>query len=297
MEPIVSIVLPTHNRMATLPRAVSSVLAQTMTDFELIVVDDASGDGSVQWLASLEDSRIRVIHCPSRNGASHARNIGIRAARAELISFQDSDDVWLPQKLEIQLACIRRQDKHVGWVGGAYQVGQRIVRSAPLTQGQDYDHELLVGEPFVTPTWFVRRDCLFDAGLFDESMPCLEDWDLIFKLADRCRFIAVEDVVLQRYGSADSLFADQAKRRQGLDVVLTRHAARWKREPKEYARWCTELGRLYAVSDDFASSRKWLNEALRHDRLQPRAAGLYLAGLVNRRLMKRLSRSRLALIH
>jgi glycosyltransferase involved in cell wall biosynthesis len=292
--PSVSIILPTYNRLRVLPRAVASVLAQTEPDFELIVVDDGSSDGTAAWLEGLNEPRLRIITGPGRQGAARARNLGIRAARAELIAFQDSDDEWLPRKLELQLALLRRCGPEVGWVGGGYRAGALTVSSPDLVRGEGYDGELLVGAPFVTPTWLVRREVLLQAGLFDQDMPCLEDWDLIFKLADRCRFRAVEEPVLVRHGSEDSLFGDVPKRRAGLEVILQRHRQRWLREPDRYGRWHAELARLHGLAGDPASSRRWLRQAFALHPWQPRAAALYAASLCGGTVLRRISRSRLA---
>lgn len=280
--------------MRSLPRAVDSVLAQSFRDFELIVIDDASSDGTVAWLQSLGEPRLRILAQPARQGAARARNAGIRAAAAPFIAFQDSDDEWLPQKLEQQLALLQACPPGVGWVGGAYRVDDTVVSSPALVRGADYDGELLVGAPFVTPTWLVRREVLLAAGLFDEAMPCLEDWDLIFKLADRCAFRAVPEVVLQRHGSPDSLYGDIDKRRRGLEVILQRHRARWLREPARYGRWHAELGRLYGLHGAPGQSRAWLRRGLALNPWQPRAAALYAAALCGSRVLKRYSRTRLA---
>lgn len=293
--PLVSIVLPTYNRMRSLPRAVASVLAQTERDFELIVVDDASTDGTRAWLESLGEPRLRLIALGGRSGAAVARNAGIRAAGAELIAFQDSDDEWQPTKLELQLALLRGSPAEVGWIGGGYRSGDLVVSSPALVRGADYDGELLVGMPFVTPTWLVRKQALLAAGLFDETLPCLEDWDLIFKLADRCRFRAVEEVVLVRHGSEDSLYADIDKRRRGLEVILSRHRQRWLREPGRYGRWYAELGRLHGLGGSARLSRRWLRQAFALSAWQPRAAALYAASLCGDTVLRRISRSRLAI--
>jgi hypothetical protein len=182
----------------------------------------------------------------------------------------------------------------VGWVGGGYRVDGSVVSSPALVRGTDYDGELLIGAPFVTPTWLVRREVLLDAGLFDDSLPCLEDWDLIFKLADRCAFRAVPEVVLVRHGSPDSLFGDVDKRRRGLEVILQRHRARWLREPARYGRWHAELGRLYGLHGAPDQSRQWLRRGLALNPWQPRAAALYAAALCGKRVLKRYSRTRLA---
>lgn len=270
VKPLVSVVLPTHNRLHVLPRAVHSVLGQTYTDLELIVVDDGSNDGTAEWLASLSDTRLRHLKLEERRGAAAARNAGVRAARGQLVAFQDSDDEWLPSKLELQVAALMSAPQGVDWIGGSYLVwGEgrpRYVRSSRLEHGQDYATDLLEGQPFVTPTWLVRRERLHEVGLFDESMPCLEDWDLIFRLDLRCRFWAVPQMVLVRHGSTDSVFGDLQKRRVGLTVMLARHSDRWEAHPAWAAHYWAELARLHSLCGDDMTA---LACFLRSLRLQP----------------------------
>lgn len=106
LPPTVSVILPTYNRATLLPRAVHSVLAQTRQDFELIIVDDASTDGTAELVEQLADSRIVYLRQSARRGAAAARNTGIRAATAPYVAFIDSDDAWLPTKLERQLSAM-----------------------------------------------------------------------------------------------------------------------------------------------------------------------------------------------
>ena len=106
-RPAVSVVLPTYNRASTLRRAVDSVLCQDFGDFELIVVDDGSRDQTASILSDIDDARLRVIRLPENRGQAHARNVGLDAASADLAAFQDSDDVWHPNKLSRQVAAIR----------------------------------------------------------------------------------------------------------------------------------------------------------------------------------------------
>jgi glycosyltransferase involved in cell wall biosynthesis len=298
--PRVSVVLPTYNRAGLLQRAIASVLGQSYRNFELLVVDDASEDGTPELLAGIADPRLRVLRQAQRRGAAHARNVGIRAARGGLIAFQDSDDEWLVCKLEQQLALLDASPPQVGWIGGTYLVeaGDRIysVRSPSLIAGEGYDDELLVGEPFVTPTWLVRRELLEAAGLFDEHMPCLEDWDLIFKLAGNCHFRAVKDHILLRHGSADGLYANIPRRVQGLEVMLNRHRDRWLSGPSRYAAWCTELGRLHGTLGQPDAARRWLKEGLRY-RSGVRAAILLASTYLHARFLVRLGRSRHFALH
>lgn len=112
MTPVVSIVTPVHNGAAFIRETIASVQAQTMGDWELLVVDDASEDGSAMIIDELaaQDSRIRVFRLESNGGAAVARNTAIEAARGRFIAFLDGDDLWLPHKLDRQLAFMRDND-------------------------------------------------------------------------------------------------------------------------------------------------------------------------------------------
>ena len=101
--PDISVVLATYDRRATLPRAIASVLVQEDAHFELIIVDDASRDGTRDYLATLGDPRIRVIIAERNGGPSAARNLGLAAARADIVAFLDSDDAYRPGRLGIPL--------------------------------------------------------------------------------------------------------------------------------------------------------------------------------------------------
>src|SRR4051794_32650183 len=104
MTPAISVILPVHNRADVLGRAIQSVLDQHLKDFELMVVDDGSTDGSVAVGKSFADPRIRIIELGENRGGNAARNAGMRAAGAPLIAFLDSDDTYLPEKLETVVA-------------------------------------------------------------------------------------------------------------------------------------------------------------------------------------------------
>jgi glycosyltransferase involved in cell wall biosynthesis len=110
MNPDVSVIIPTYNRQSMVLEAIDSALAQSFQDFELIVIDDGSTDGTDQRVSQLTDDRIRferIEHC----GAAGARNRGVEVARAPMIAFLDSDDLWAPAKLERQLAFMRDNRK------------------------------------------------------------------------------------------------------------------------------------------------------------------------------------------
>lgn len=248
--PAISVILPTYNRARSLSRAVDSVLSQTFRDFELIVVDDASTDGSLETLGGVDDPRVRCLRLDRNRGAAGARNAGIATARADWIAFQDSDDVWLPTKLEQQYCEAGRvADRPAGLVLGGYLARQpsgEDLHVAPqsVLRGGSPMADVLDGWPIITPTWLVERRLLLALGGFDERYPCLEDWDLILRLSDRCAIRAVPGPVLVKHGSFDSVCADPQKLRQGLERILQHHEARWAGEPVRLSRRLAHLGVL-----------------------------------------------------
>src|SRR5688500_16163655 len=128
--PAVSAVIPTYNRLPLLMQAVESVRAQTFGDWELVVADDGSTDGSAEAVEGLGDPRIRVLRLPHTGNAGAVRNAGVAASGGEWLAFLDSDDVWLPQRLELQLAAVR--DANVQWSYAGAELMDSAGRPLPL---------------------------------------------------------------------------------------------------------------------------------------------------------------------
>lgn len=115
-KPTVSVILPTYNRAHLVGRAIQSVLDQMYQDFEIIVVDDGSGDNTEEIINGFTDTRIRYVKHQKNKGGSAARNTGIKLAKGKYIAFQDSDDEWLPDKLEKQMKAFKKASDEVGVV-------------------------------------------------------------------------------------------------------------------------------------------------------------------------------------
>jgi glycosyltransferase involved in cell wall biosynthesis len=291
---LVSVVLPTYNRRRVLGRAVFSVLGQTYRNLELIVVDDGSTDGTEDFVAAVDDPRVHFVGKQHREGVARARNDGIRMARGELIAFQDSDDEWLATKLERQVALLGSSPPDVGWIGGSHLAMfpgcPRLIASDNLVRGAQYELDLLDGRAFVTPTWLVRRELLFEAGLFRETLDCLEDWDLIFRLDGICRFRAVPEPVLIKYGSDDSLFGDEPRRMAALEAILALHRERWLRSPRRYAHLYGELGRWHCSHGDRPSGVRYLSTSRRVYPWRMRTYAFLAAAAAGPRWCRRLDR-------
>jgi glycosyltransferase involved in cell wall biosynthesis len=195
--PVVSVITPAYNQASYLSQAVQSVLEQTCQDFELIVVDDGSTDGTPQVLAGIQDPRVRAIRQPNA-GLSAARNTGLRACRAPYVTFLDADDFFMPDKLAV-LSAYLEQHPDIGLVGGGTQVVDQVgrpLREIIKSPGNLGLFELLAGNPFTVTSVMVRKEWIDRVGVFDETLRACEDWDMWLRLAYAgCRFEWVEHVV------------------------------------------------------------------------------------------------------
>lgn len=210
--PSVSVVLPTYQRRGLVGRAIASVLAQTRRDFELIVIDDGSTDGTGEAIAALGDT-VRYEWQPN-NGVAAARNAGIRLARAPLVAFIDSDNQWLPDHLAVVMEVLRRHPEAVlaSTCRGYLNVGSQEAAEAELV---DVLPQLLLRNDvgFVSGT-AAHRDALLAAGGFDERLSVAEDSELWVRLAMRGPFAYVRRRTVVRQTTQGGL-KERGSRRGG----------------------------------------------------------------------------------
>jgi glycosyltransferase involved in cell wall biosynthesis len=203
---LVSVVIPTYNRAHLVGRAIRSVLGQTFSDFELIVVDDGSTDNTVEVVRGFQDPRIRLVRLAKNCGGSRARNEGIRVARGEWVAFLDDDDEWLPRKLELQVARLSEfDDPRVTVVYCLYIIYDELTgRESPNTnpeantihEGEVFDHLLRGWRSCHTAGVMVKRSSLLDVGGFDKELPTSHDRDLWLRLAQAGNHFATVKEVL-----------------------------------------------------------------------------------------------------
>lgn len=190
----VSVIITTFNSMRFFPETLASVLQQTCSDIEVIVVDDGSSDGIADWIRSVEDSRL-VFHSQFNQGVSSARNTGIRLARGEYIAFLDGDDVWEPTKLERQVKVLDLDDE-VGlvhtWLALMDEESRltgRVLR--PYSDGEIWE-EIVESNMIACSSVIVRQSCLEVTGTFDSTLVVAEDWDLWIRVAAAYRISVIK---------------------------------------------------------------------------------------------------------
>jgi glycosyltransferase involved in cell wall biosynthesis len=220
-QPDISVVLATYNRAALLPRAIASVLAQAGARFELIVVDDASTDGTPACLAALDDPRIRVIRAERNLGPSGARNRGLVAARGDIVAFLDSDDTYRPGRLAVPLAVFAADADLVCVLSSAV----KFIRDAPR-EARIPDVRLVPAAfewaltadliPVEATSMTVRRAAALAAGGFCDKLRLTEDREFLIRLARHGAGRFVPDLLWEKSWVDDSLSNDWAGAGRGL---------------------------------------------------------------------------------
>jgi glycosyltransferase involved in cell wall biosynthesis len=203
--PKIAVIIPAYNQSQYLSQAIQSVLEQTFSDWEAVIVDDGSTDETRNVTLSYQDPRLHYVYQENR-GLSAARNTGIRHSTAPHLSFLDSDDMFLPEKLTLLLATLE-QSPDLGLVAGQAvpvdEYGSRVgkIMDTPLPEQVE---RLLLGNPLHVGSVLVRRSWQEQAGFFDESLRSYEDWDMWLRLGYLgCRMGYVDQPVsLYRFHTA-----------------------------------------------------------------------------------------------
>jgi glycosyltransferase involved in cell wall biosynthesis len=207
--------MPVYNRASVVRRAIDSVLAQHFDDFELIVVDDGSSDGSADLVAAVADPRLRLVRLPTNGGGNAARNRGIHEARGSIVAFLDSDDYYLPHKLGVVDRFFReRTDVDV--------LIDSFIKVYPPADGRPNtprhnpvidDNEAFLEALFMRRIWkatpgiSARREAVIRAGLFDESLKRRQDYDFMLRLAEVARCASTDELLWIKTNSPDAISA------------------------------------------------------------------------------------------
>jgi glycosyltransferase involved in cell wall biosynthesis len=221
MAPDISVVLATYDRRHSLPRAIASVLAQDDVRFELIVVDDASRDGTSDYLATLGDPRIRAITAERNGGPSAARNLGLKAARAGIVAFIDSDDAYLPRRLAAPLAAFATDAGLVCTLSSAIRHDRKRSRDARIPAirlaAQAFEWALICDLiPVEATSITVRREAALAAGGFCERLRLAEDREFLIRLARHGAAQLLAEPLWEKFWGDDNLSNNWAQAGSGL---------------------------------------------------------------------------------
>lgn len=226
----VSVIITTHNRCDLIKESITSVLGQTCQDFELLIVDDASTDNTAEAVSKFNDPRIRYIRHEENQGAAVARNTGIRNAQYDCIAFLDDDDEWLPEKLALQLEVLDRSGADVGCVYTGHEIivrstGELIATTIPTERGHIYKKMLEQNRIGTTSIVLIPKKCFDDVGLFDESLPYYEDYEMFLRIAKKYKIECVSQPLLRYYVDVFGLNYSKNLSRveRGLEIMDQRY--------------------------------------------------------------------------
>ncbi len=278
----VSVIIPTYNRRDYVQEAIDSVMAQTFTDYEVIVVDDGSDDGTGEILRKRYGNRIRY-EWQRNQGESVARNHGIALAQGDFVAFLDSDDLWLSENAAMQVQSLEINADAVMGCAQAWLVDAdgRVVEDSPwgddLSMADFTFEQLVLGNHVICSTAFVRRDALDQTGGFDPKIRYGEDWDLWLRLTSfgSIRFLSQPLACIRRHNTAQTSFCNAYATDRILEdhlrivtraLALTSTEHRTKLHDQALARCYGRAAVLDYASGRTDTGQDRLNRAIRLDK-------------------------------
>lgn len=272
--PVFSVIVPTHNRAHLLPRAIQSVLNQTFSDFELIVVDDASRDSTAEVIKSSQDDRLIYTRRKESGGAAAARNSGIVKARGEYISFLDDDDEYLPEFLEKTFQVFNPASQSVGFTWcGVRKVkdtssGEILIKEICWEKEscQQTDRQANQKNYLKTASGYgltIRKQCFQTVGLFDETLRAFEDTDFLIRLGKHFDYAIIPQVLIKLHVHKGSQLTDVTPQKaeayeryfnKNIDFIKS-DALRWMRANRK-------LAALFYQSGNKSKGRRIMTNAL-----------------------------------
>jgi glycosyltransferase involved in cell wall biosynthesis len=273
-QPKVSVVVPAYNAMKYLPETLDSILQQTFSDFEVLIVNDGSSDNIGEWFEEISDSRVKLIF-QENMGLSSARNTGIRHSQGEYIAFLDSDDTWEKTKLEKQVKYLELNpgidlihtwmeliDEHSISTG-------RIIKS--FAQGNVWQ-QLIQQNVIACLSVVVRRHCFETVGGFDETLRSLEDWDMWIRIAKNHKFAVIPEPLVYYRQIPTSMSKNCQVMAQSFNIVIEKafnsvpiDLLYLKNSSYGYANLCLAWKALQSESQDLKQAALFQLKALQHN--------------------------------
>jgi len=280
---LVSVIIPTYNRAHLVGRAIQSVLAQTFTQFEILVIDDCSNDDTERVVSEISDDRITYIRHTENRGGSTARNTGVTASRGQFVAFLDSDDTWHPEKIAKQLDLFEKSGDEVGVIYTGFNINNSVGKTMdvhrPQARGNIFRQLLCANCVGTTSTVMIRRICIDKVGGFDETLPSCQDWDLWLRLARHFKYDFVPEPLV------NYLEAPTAERITGnVSAMLEGHSSVLRKfnsdiatlSASELAAQQLNLGHIFANVGAIRISRQFLLQAIKVDPLHWKALAILI---------------------
>jgi len=264
MKPLISIIIPTYNRANLLVKAIKSVFSQTYKNFELIIVNDGSTDNTKQIIDNFKKQTNKIKYIWEINsGTAKAKNTGIKNTEGKYIAFLDSDDEWLPKKLEKQLELFKKStNSNLGFVGCNTFIidkknNKKLIYKIPKYKNIFY--ALLINNFICScSSVMVKKSVLDKIDFFDENLKIGEDWDMWIRIAQKYNFDFVNEPLLKyniHSGNLSSAFAIE-KKEKNIQSIFDKYKEYFENNPKLYSSKLRYDGTRYTLSNDLKKARK-----------------------------------------
>jgi len=261
--PKVSIITPTCNRHELLKKSISSVLAQTYKDWEMIIVDDCPEKPAEEIVRKFGDRRLKYIKHERNKGGAAARNTGIRTSQGQFIAFIDDDDEWLPEKLQIQMQLFENTPPEIGFCfsSGIVVTDQgEFFKDVPEGLGDYHERALKNFHGFLGITLIIKKAVLEDIGLWDESFPSHQEIELILRITRKYKGLGINKPLTSSPFTInhDHIGSNLKKRIAGRQMIIKKHYDEFKKYPGilashyfQIALWCRDDKQVMQAKDFF----------------------------------------------
>lgn len=254
---MISVIIPTYNREKTIIRSLMSVLNQTYKDIEVIVVDDCSTDNTKEVVEQVNDSRVRYACLEKNSGACVARNFGVEIARGDIIAFQDSDDEWFPEKLEMQMTKLKSDNADICVVP---LISHNLISDEEeIHPIGGYSDDVFCLEKFLNRS-YVSTQCIlgykycFESIKFDPRLPRLQDWDLCIRLIQKYKFCFCEMPLVHQYIQGDSITSNDKKALQAYRIIYEKYKIDFNSFPQEKTKMLENIAKWEYICNENPSN-------------------------------------------
>ncbi|MDL0128084.1 glycosyltransferase family 2 protein [Halobacterium salinarum] len=269
--PHVSTIIPTHNREEFIGRAIESVLEQTCSEFELLVVDDGSTDGTVDVVKAYSDDRVNCLTLDTNQGANAARNAGIQHATGEYITFLDSDDEYDSTFIETVIKSLTKAPDNIG---GVYTSRRQVYEgneveihfanqslSNPQTVVHDY-------QAYGFSNWAFRADVFDQVGMLDETFPGLQDREFMIRYLREYDLQPINEILVTQYLHSGQMSTNSDRKLEALEGLLTKYSELFDEMAQAHVDYYR--GWLYAKDGDIEMAQQYFWRSLRQQPFRPK---------------------------
>ncbi len=243
----ISVIIPTYNRGNIIENSITSVLNQTYKNLEVLIIDDGSTDNTKEIIDKIDDKRIRYIKIKENLGGSNARNIGIKEATGRFISFQDSDDTFYPNKLELQFNNMINQNSNLDFCkikvifnSSYHHYVPNKVQEKNIMKGNFFTELIANGNYISTQSILVRKKFI-EKYYFDVNMPRLQDYELILRMIPKVKLSYTRAVLVDLHIQKDSLQTSNEKLKKAIFILLNKNFNFNRIQKKQFSDYLNQI--------------------------------------------------------